>query len=92
MSAISMETGTIIQLVTVAAGAAVVWAQLREQQAEMRAGIAQLTKLAEKLERGREKDGGRIRRVEHRVTKIETILEVKPPHDSEPPSGEDEEG
>lgn len=94
MSAISIEPGTLLQLVAMAAAGVALWSALREQQAEIRGTLKQLGEAAVRLEKRADRDTSRITKVETRLTKIETMLQVRAEgHDTDPPpSDEDERG
>ena len=96
MSALSIETGTLLQLAAMGAAGAALWSALREQQTEIKGTLKQLGDAALRLEKRADRDTSRITKVETRLTKLETMLQIQPhphQHDTEPPpSDEDERG
>lgn len=60
MSTMTIEAGTLLQLVVMGAGVAVVWGQLREALAEMRTSGAQLREAVSELRTHRDRDQARL--------------------------------
>lgn len=99
MSALAIDSGTLVQLITMGAGIALVWSQMREAIAEMRSSSSQIREAVTELKQHRDRDGQRIGSLERgyarhgeRLSTLERIVAIRPDNDREPHSDEDERG